>query len=498
MYENKLEAVRAKMAPVSAELEGLVKQYGENESTWPDGIKTRYDRLAKGMQNLIDEFDALSERGEKIEMIRRAAMDPKNIESGDGAGRNLDNDFGGSLIRSPKQNVSRAWNGYSAAGSLDRLDNADGLRSRALVAVGEMDGLEARSRELLTEALERDVTDESARRILATANPAYRAAFDTWLKDPVSAAMNLTAEQSAAWRDVTATRAALSLSGSSAILPLALDPSVMILNNGTAADIRASARTVLTASSTWNGVTSAGATAEWKTEGSEAADGTPTLAAKQIPVYMSDVSVSGSYEIFSDSDAAAQLGGLIADAFLRQEVTAFITGSGSGAPKGIITAISATVASTVTATTRSVFTTASALDLFRLRDSLAPRYRNGRTRWVSNIAIQSIIQQMALSANVGLGAFWGNMSQSGMPTLLGHGVLESADMASTVTTGSILAVLGDFSQYIIVDHVGGTVVEGPIHMQGSSGRSLAQREYFAWRRIGGDVATAAAFHFLLA
>ncbi len=63
---------------------------------------------------------------------------------------------------------------------------------------------------------------------------------------------------------------------------------------------------------------------------------------------------------------------MIAEAFDNLESAAFVSGSGSGAPKGIITAISATAGSTVTATTRGSFTSASAADVFAMVNAVSP------------------------------------------------------------------------------------------------------------------------------
>jgi HK97 family phage major capsid protein len=347
-----------------------------------------------------------------------------------------------------------------------------------------MDGLEPASRSKLTEMVEKDKTSGEARAFLALANPAYRSAFDKWFVDPVSAAMQLTAEEGAAWRDVSAVRAALSTSGAGALMPLTLDPSIILTNAGSTSSIRNYAKIRTTVTNQWRGVTSPGTTAEWKTEGAEASDASPTIGAADIPVYFADQSIAASYEIFQDTDISQQLGLLIADGFKVQEDATFVTGSGSGAPYGALTRITATTGSRVSPTTASTFTTASVADIFKVRDALPTRHRqSGSTAWVSNIAIASVIQQIGV-ATVGPNAFWADMQNGSPATLLGFPFLEASAMTGTIGAAANILMLMDWSRYVVVDRIGTTVVVG--NMIGPNGRSIATNEVFAYRRYGAD------------
>src|SRR5450759_2118182 len=295
---NYLDRARSKMDALSTELGSILSLHGEDESKWNPGILERHNRLIKGLDRATLEYDALSARGDKIEAIRSAAMDPANRESG----------FGGRALASSSHSATRAWDGFDARGSIGALDNEDGLRSRALIACAEMDGLEPDSREKLDAMVRADRTSGEAKALLALGNPAYRSAFDSWLQDPVSAAMRLTTEESAAWRDVTAMRAALSTGGAGALMPLTLDPSIVLTNAGSTSSIRSYAKVRTTLTNQYRAVTSPGTTAEWKVEGAEASDASPTIGAADIPVYFADQSVSMSYEIFQDTDISQQLG----------------------------------------------------------------------------------------------------------------------------------------------------------------------------------------------
>src|SRR5665811_1960356 len=131
MSNKPLELARSKMDRLQAELSALLSSHGDDESKWEPGIMERSNRLVRGIDKAALEYDALSERGDKIEAIRQAAMDPRNVEAGS-QGRDRVSSF----------SATRAWDGYDSRGSIGNLDSDDGLRSRALIACAEMDGLE--------------------------------------------------------------------------------------------------------------------------------------------------------------------------------------------------------------------------------------------------------------------------------------------------------------------------------------------------------------------
>jgi len=463
------------MDALSTELGSILSLHGEDESKWNPGILERHNRLIKGLDRATLEYDALSARGDKIEQIRAAAMNPANRESG----------FGGRALASSSHSATRAWDGYDSRGSIGALDNEDGLRSRALVACAEMDGLEPDSREKLDAMVRADRTSGEAKALLALGNPAYRSAFDSWLQDPVSAAMRLDPEESAAWRDVTAFRTAMGIGNSGALMPLTLDPSVILTNVGSTSSIRQYAKIVTTLTNQYRAVVSPGTTAEWKTEGAEASDASPAVSAADIPVYFADQSINASFELWADTDLSQQLGTLIADGFKVQEDAVFVAGSGSGAPYGALTRISATTGSRVSPTTASTFTTASVADIFKVRDAVPTRHRtSGSTAWISNIAIQSVVQQMGVS-QVGPNAFWADMGSGSPANLLGFPNLEATSMTGTIGASANILALVDWSRYVVADRIGTTLVVG--NMVGTNGRSIASKEVFAYRRYGADL-----------
>ena len=92
-----------------------------------------------------------------------------------------------------------------------------------------------------------------------------------------------------------------------------------------------------TVSNTWQGVSTSGATAEWKAEQSQAADGSPPTAPKPIPVYMADVDVIFSYEVGMDATGfMRELSRVMEDAVNQLTNAAYTVGTGGTQPKGFV------------------------------------------------------------------------------------------------------------------------------------------------------------------
>ena len=458
MFEN--SKTKARLTEALAEADGILSRAEAEGRDLDDDERTEYDALLARVDRLTKKADieAAIDSG-------RARLEPAT----------------GPLPVRGAARRSDPWDGFDRCGGLNGLDTNQGLRTRAADAVEGFD-LPDPARQRLAEMLDRDRTTESAQFVLAAGNPAYARAFDLWLRDPVSAAMSCTPEELAAWREVTGLRTALTLTGGAAMLPLTLDPAVLVTNTGVAGDVRRYATVRQTATDRWRGAKSPGVTAEFKVEGAEAADATPTLSAIDVAVHQGFASIMASYELFDDSDIGSQLGALIADARQRQESTVLVTGTGSGEPFGCVTRVAATTASRVAATTASTFSAMS--EVFRVRDAVPVRHRQGRAVWLANIATLSSIQQFATSS--ASADFWGPATASTPATLLGHPVVECSTMDSATTTGSNLLALVNLADYFLVDRLGTSVEIHNVHGS-AGGRSTGQREVVARWRYGADL-----------
>jgi HK97 family phage major capsid protein len=309
-----------------------------------------------------------------------------------------------------------------------------------------------------------------AEQILVTGSPEYLEAFESYLTDPGG----------------FSTRAALSLTPANGgyLVPFTLDPTIILTNAGSANPYRRFATVKTTTTNDWNGVTSAGVSAEWTAEGIEAADATPTVGQLKITPQKADAYLFGSFEVLSDSDFAQQLPELLADAKDRIEETAFAVGTGSGQPFGIMTR-GTSQNRTGTAATGPV-----GQDVYALMAALPARWRgpNARNIWVANLTTINSLRNVP--------KFTGSTESivndnNDPPSMLGKPFLESTSVVGVFTTGSKVLAYLDARQFYIVDRVGMSVVYDPIVL-GANRRPTGQGAWYAFWRTGSDVSAATA------
>ncbi len=160
------------------------------------------------------------------------------------------------------------------------------------------------------------------------------------------------------------------------MVPLTLDPAILLTNAGTINPLRRVSRVVQTVTDNWNGVSSAGVTANWYAEHAEVSDDSPTLAQPTIPVHRGSSFIPFSFKFGMDApNALAELQKLLLDGADRLMSTAYTTGTGTGQPTGIITALAGT-ASVITPTTAEAF---AAADIYKLIEALPPRWQPPRS-----------------------------------------------------------------------------------------------------------------------
>lgn len=387
-------------------------------------------------------------------------------------------------------------------GSL-RSDSGEELRERALTAVEKhlprdaQDNARADATKLL-EAERRD-SDVIARHIIRTSAPEYVSAFKEYMENPQGGLPAILGNSSA--------RTAMSLTAGNGgvLVPQFLDPTIVLTNAGAENPIRGIASTVQITVDQWDGVTSAGVTAEWLAEGTEAADATPTFVGPTISVHKEAAWLFGSYEVIMDS-GFNEVGRLIADGFDRLEATAHISGTGSGQPYGLITRLSGTgpavagTSSTLPAASRNFAGTA---DVYALDNALSPRWRSGGASFVTSRYFANVIRANTDSVT----NYWQDFGAGAPATLIGYPVYYASAMgaypalgavgSTAITSGSTdnVLLLGDVSQYKIVDRIGTEIMYEPLVI-GANQRPTGQAGWFAFKRTGADVLTSNAFKVL--
>jgi HK97 family phage major capsid protein len=365
-------------------------------------------------------------------------------------------------------------------------DVASELRSRALSAIAKMPGASDNIRSAATDIVERWDTSDSriARHALVTSSPAYLRA---WSKMATNRGHQMTTAESAAL-DAAENFRAMSLTDSAGgfLVPFQLDPTVIITSAGSRNDIRQAARTVVATGDVWHGVSAAAVQWSWDAEASEVSDDTPPFAQPSIPVYKAAGFVPISIEALADEQNVAQeVGRLLAQGREDLEAVAFITGSGTGMPTGIVTALTGT-GSVVNSATTDTFALA---DVYALQGALPARYRS-MASWLSNNLIYNRIRQFDTAGGAGL---WTHLGDGTPAVLMGRPVLEAEAIDGTInaTQDNYAAVFGDFDNYVIADRLGMTVEFIPHLFAAANQRPTGQRGWYAYYRVARTASTTA-------
>jgi HK97 family phage major capsid protein len=295
-------------------------------------------------------------------------------------------------------------------------------------------------------------------------------------------------------------RAALSTTGANGgfMIPFFLDPTIILTNAGIVNPMRGLAKTVTIPTNVWHGVSSAGVTAEWTSEATEFTDASPTFVQPTITPIRADAYVQASFEVVADSNVAAQIGMLFADAKDRLEGAAFVSGTGSTQPEGIVTRLNVTTASKVAAQTNASF---GAVDVFALVNNLPARYQN-KCQWLAHWFTYNLARQFGGANQPN---FWVDLGPGIPSQMLGRSTYQSSAMlnasgavglSSATASNDNILILGDFSEgYLIVDRIGMEVVYNPLVI-GSNRRPTGEVGWGCYWRVGADTVNADAFRML--
>ncbi len=459
-----------RLAAVEAELRSIHQAAGDAPLT--DDQQTQWDALSDERSQLV----AAIERDERRRTLARSLSDrPGYVESGDGTR--------GAPAFHAQRDPFALLEGR-------RADMGTGEYRKALVDANIRanedrieDGDNAAHFERL---LKRHAKDTAwAVNLLARSRPEYESG---WAKLMCGRAELLTSEERAALAVGTNTQGGY-------LVPTHLDPTLILTNSGSGNELRQISRvvTITGGANTWHGVTTAGVTASWDAELSEVSDDTPGVGTAGIPVNSAKSLVQASIEAFEDiSGLTTDVLMLFADARDRLEGAAFATGSGSGQPKGIFTALDATTTVEIISTTAA---TIGEVDIHAVYRGVPRRWR-GKSTWLMNPLYALAIKRLGTAVS---SSFSGDLTAPVSDRILARPVVESDDAPTTQTTtvNDNEIVFGDFSNYVIVDKPGSTSVEFIPHLFNTANNLPdGRRGWYMHFRTGGDAANVLAFRLL--
>jgi len=328
------------------------------------------------------------------------------------------------------------------------------------------------------------VDDESAslaRRVIATSSPTYDRAFGKAVR--AMSRDGLTAEESRALQLGTDSEGGFAV-------PVQLDPTVILTSDGVIDPLRAISRVEQITGKEWQGITSSGITVTRKAEEAESTDNSPSLGQPTVTTSRVDGFVPFSVELEQDwARMKGELTMLLAEAKADEEADSFVNGDGTAnagsgnEPEGILTGVTAVVETAATSLTRA--------DLIKVKNALGPRFR-ARAHWLAETSTFDAVRALDEDGDV-----WSALADGLTERILGRPIAEASEMPAFATTaGSVLAVFGDFSKFLIVDRLGMNVELVP-HLFGANRRPTGQRGLYVWWRNGSKVLVPNAFRKLI-
>lgn len=338
--------------------------------------------------------------------------------------------------------------------------------------------------------------DLASRWVQTTGSEHYLGAFLKLMGDPTRGHVLWSEEERQAYQRAQAVKKELrgmttGAGSGGELLPLFLDPTVLLTSEGSNNPLRKIARVVQTTSSSWRGVTSSGVTAEWKEQATEAADASPRLDPAPVPVYFGDAFVPYSYEIEQDGlDFARELAAMLVDAADQLQAKAYTTGGGTTEPTGFVTAL----AGTASELPPHMAETFGSEDVYSVQNSLPARFQAG-AQWVAGLpTINSIAQfETANGARVFPEVADGQLLRR--PLNECSNMQDTNDVDAGETADNQILCYGNWFNFLIVDRLG-TMIELVPQIFGENGRPTGQRGAFLWFRTGSDIVVPEAFRIL--
>ena len=365
----------------------------------------------------------------------------------------------------------------------------DQVRGAAKTAIERVAQTSDHVREQMTRTLERtdDPSGRLSRHIIAASRDTYRSAFGKLIS---GRQYELTPDEIRSVQHVRA--ASLTDASGGYAVPTVLDPTIILTgaHNGlTPNTVRQLANVVQITGDNYNVVQSAGVTASYVAEATEATDNAPTLAIKTITPYKAHAFVPFTYEIQGDwPQMESEMGRLLMVAKDDLEIEKFTTGTGSTQPLGLVYDMYTNYSGqTQTPATGDTF---AAADIYALANKVALRFR-ARGQWMANEVIFDRVR--------GFGAaekdIWESSIALDRPaTILGRPVYGNAAMDSTYGSGeNYVMIFGDIREgYTIVDRVGMSVELIPNLFGGTNNYPNGMRGLYAYWRNGAAVVNSSA------
>lgn len=448
--------------------------------------EARFDALDTEALELAEKRAKIEKREATAKRVAQLARDPHKVE-GEPATEGFDDPFGADGIRNAPS-IKNPWD-------LDELRGASpaDTKARAFSAVERAQGFKDKDREILTrwiEDLDVEADSESSRRmarhIVATSAPEY---LRSWIRAFKTGAKHSSPDP----ESVQFLNRAMSLTTTEGgfAIPQQLDPALILTSDGSTNPIRQIARHVIATGNVWTGLSTTHASWSNDAAATEVSDDATTFAQPSITVHKPQVFIPFGVEIEMDYPGFTEdLRMIIANGKDDLDATNFVTGSGTNQPIGIVTALTGG-ASEVPSVTTDVF---ALEDVYALETALPQKYLS-RAQWTANRAIYNDIRQFDTAGGAGL---WERVGNGLPPELLSYPahVASAFDGSVTALAENYVAVLGDWSNYVVVDRLGMTLELVPHLFATATNYPNGTRGFYGYARTGADSVNDGGFRML--
>jgi HK97 family phage major capsid protein len=470
---TKMGDLRERLDDIDAELVSL----NERGFGATDPEQDKWDDLVAERDALWPEYEKLEERAKRIDEIQSTTR--RKIRGEAPRKKPLDD-----LLSRDVQSLSFRETRDAALGVLDDKEAAWLLTDNQLAVLDR--GV-------------RDARSDLAMRTLVTENEYYRSAFHKLMTDPNAAAMLTEDERQAVrlqqqYRSWAERAQSETTTAGGFAIPVFIDPSIILTDQESANPFLSIARTVDINTNAWKGVNAAGMSWSFDAENTEVSDDALTIAQPSVTVFQARGFIPYSIEIGEDWPGfQAEMARVLAIGYDELLIDKFSRGSGSGEPRGILTALAASSPTViVTSLTDGAF---GQEDIYAVWSALPQKYRR-RASFMMNVDINDKIRQFGTS-NV-YHASTVTLPANAIEVLFGRPVYESPyfPVFSSTTGASNRLVVGNFDNYVIARRTGMTVEFVPQLFSTGNGRPTGSRGWFAHARIGGNSVNDAAFRML--
>ena len=279
-----------------------------------DGLRERAENLQVAITRCDGQISELQREQQQHDLLRQLAQNPNNLEAGV-AYPHERREYENSEQLTPA--FTQAMHGLEAIHARGVLPDDAGRRLEALLRGPDADlGLDAGY-------------------LAAVADPSYERAFGKLLRYGQMAPMRMSQEEQQAVQAVTRAEEMRDMSvGSDSAggfgVPAVIDPSIILTGAGAVTPLRQLASTATISTAVWKGVSSAGVTAGFHGEATEATDNSPVLAQPIVYVEKAHAFIPFSIEVGMDYAGLQQeLAVALADGKATLEATKFLLGAGT-------------------------------------------------------------------------------------------------------------------------------------------------------------------------